>query len=107
MNDNACIYLHLDWHIGHYVKILLDEVFGEENFINEIVWGYKDIGAKAVPYFKRSMTRYFYIKFQKKEFLMCKGSSFQKAQLKDLEIILMKTGKSYISGLKKIILVFL
>ncbi len=53
MSETASIYVHLDWHIGHYVKILLDEIFGEENFVNEIVWGYKDIGAKAVPYFKK------------------------------------------------------
>ncbi len=53
MSDTASIYVHLDWHIGHYVKILMDEIFGEDNFINEIVWAYKDIGAKAVPYFKR------------------------------------------------------
>jgi len=38
MSDNASIYVHLDYHIGHYVKILMDEVFGEENFRNEIVW---------------------------------------------------------------------
>ena len=53
MSGTASIYVHLDWHIGHYVKILMDEIFGEDNFINEIVWAYKDIGAKAVPYFKR------------------------------------------------------
>lgn len=53
MSDTASIYVHLDWHIGHYVKILLDEIYGEDNFVNEIVWGYKDIGAKAVPYFKK------------------------------------------------------
>lgn len=40
MSDTASIYVHLDWHIGHYVKILLDEVFGEDNFRNEIVWHY-------------------------------------------------------------------
>lgn len=40
MSDEASIYVHLDWHIGHYVKILLDEIFGESNFINEIVWHY-------------------------------------------------------------------
>lgn len=40
MSDDASIYVHLDWHIGHYVKILLDEIFGESNFINEIVWHY-------------------------------------------------------------------
>lgn len=38
MSENASIYVHLDWHIGHYVKILLDEIFGEENFRNEIIW---------------------------------------------------------------------
>ncbi|MBW6484590.1 MAG: site-specific DNA-methyltransferase [Syntrophobacterales bacterium] len=38
MNETASIYVHLDWHIGHYVKVLLDEVLGEDNFLNEIVW---------------------------------------------------------------------
>lgn len=40
MSDTASIYVHLDWHIGHYVKILMDEIFGEDNFRNEIVWFY-------------------------------------------------------------------
>ncbi|MGN1216726.1 MAG: DNA-methyltransferase [Phocaeicola sp.] len=40
MSDTASIYVHLDWHIGHYVKILMDEVFGEDNFKNEIIWHY-------------------------------------------------------------------
>lgn len=40
MSDEASIYVHLDWHIGHYVKILMDEIFGESNFVNEIVWHY-------------------------------------------------------------------
>lgn len=38
MSESASIYVHLDWHIGHYVKILMDEVFGEDNFRNEITW---------------------------------------------------------------------
>ena len=38
MSDNASIYVHLDYHIGHYVKILMDEIFGEDNFVNEIIW---------------------------------------------------------------------
>ena len=36
--DTGSIYVHLDWHVGHYVKILMDEIFGKENFRNEIVW---------------------------------------------------------------------
>lgn len=38
MSPTASIYVHLDWHIGHYVKVLMDEIFGEDNFRNEIVW---------------------------------------------------------------------
>lgn len=38
MSETASIYVHLDYHIGHYVKILLDEVFGDDNFKNEIIW---------------------------------------------------------------------
>ena len=38
MSESASIYVHLDWHMLHYVKILMDEIFGEDNFINEIIW---------------------------------------------------------------------
>ena len=40
MAENASIYVHLDWHIGHYVKVMLDEVFGEDNFVDEVIWCY-------------------------------------------------------------------
>lgn len=40
MSDTASIYVHLDYHIGHYVKILMDEIVGESNFRNEIIWHY-------------------------------------------------------------------
>ena len=36
--DSGSIYVHLDWHVGHYVKLVMDEVFGKDNFINEIIW---------------------------------------------------------------------
>ena len=36
--DDGSIYVHLDWKKGHYIKAVLDEIFGEENFINDIVW---------------------------------------------------------------------
>ncbi len=39
--DNGSIYVHLDWHAGHYLKIIMDEIFGRENFRNEIVWCYR------------------------------------------------------------------
>ncbi len=37
LHENGSLYVHLDWHVGHYAKCVLDEVFGKENFINEIV----------------------------------------------------------------------
>ena len=42
LSERGSIYVHLDWHIGHYVKILMDSIFGRENFVNEIVWHYKN-----------------------------------------------------------------
>ena len=36
--ENGSIYVHLDWHIGHYAKAVLDEVFGQDNCLNEIIW---------------------------------------------------------------------
>ncbi|MGI9106168.1 MAG: site-specific DNA-methyltransferase [Pyrinomonadaceae bacterium] len=47
MSDTASIYVHLDWHVVHYVKVMLDEVFGEQNFINEIIWKRKTSAAYA------------------------------------------------------------
>ena len=38
LSDQGSIYVHLDWHVGHYVKVALDEIFGRDCFINEIVW---------------------------------------------------------------------
>lgn len=40
--DTGSIYVHLDWHVGHYVKLVMDEVFGKDNFINEVIWHYPD-----------------------------------------------------------------
>lgn len=68
MSDTASIYVHLDYHIGHYVKILLDEVFGEDNFRNEIVWkrstahndstGYANLH-DCIFYYSKSSDLYF------------------------------------------------
>jgi adenine-specific DNA-methyltransferase len=38
LHDTGSLYVHLDWHVVHYVKTILDEVFGIETFLNEIVW---------------------------------------------------------------------
>lgn len=38
LTEDGSIYVHLDWHVGHYAKVVLDEVFAYDNFKNEIVW---------------------------------------------------------------------
>ena len=60
MSDEASIYMHLDWHIGHYVKILMDEIFGEENFRNEIIWKYTGSRAPVDDFPKKHDTIFRY-----------------------------------------------
>ena len=45
LTEDGTVWVHLDWHSVHYVKILLDEIFGDDNFINEIIWQYKSGGS--------------------------------------------------------------
>lgn len=59
MSPTASIYVHLDWHIGHYVKVLMDEIFGEDNFQNEIIWSY-DQGARGKERFARKHDTIFW-----------------------------------------------
>ena len=62
--DDGSIYVHLDWKKSHYIKLVMDEVFGEENFVREIVWrigwisGYKS----AAPNWARNHDVIFYYK---------------------------------------------
>lgn len=62
MSDTGSIYVHLDWHIGHYVKILLDEIFGEDNFINEIIWHYTGNSIPEKSFQKKHDTIFLYKK---------------------------------------------
>lgn len=69
MSETASIYVHLDYHIGHYVKILLDEIFGDDCFKNEIVWKRKQgnlgqtnqygIVTDSIFYYTKSEDYYF------------------------------------------------
>lgn len=49
LSKKGSIYVHIDWHIGAYVKIILDDIFEKDNFRNEIIWKRGTVkGAKAV-----------------------------------------------------------
>ena len=60
MSDDASIYVHLDWHIGHYVKVLMDEIFGEDNLRNEIIWCYYGPGSPGMKQFNRKHDTIFW-----------------------------------------------
>jgi len=69
LDDEGTLYLHLDYREVHYAKVVLDALFGRENFLNEIIWAY-DYGARAkrkwpakhdtiLVYVKNPLTYYF------------------------------------------------
>jgi len=57
---DGSIYVHLDWHKGHYVKVMIDEIFGKENFVNEIVWAYSTQGRPENKFARKHDTIFVY-----------------------------------------------
>ena len=68
LSETGSIYVHLGWHVGHYVKLVMDEVFGKDNFVNEICWWYKRWSAAASTFQRMHDTIYFYRKSEKYKF---------------------------------------
>lgn len=66
--DTGSIYVHIDYRVAHYLKIILDEVFGRESFVNEIIWpgAIGDSSAKNKKFIKSHDTIFFYRKDPKK-----------------------------------------
>jgi DNA modification methylase len=62
LSDDGSIYVHCDWRLSSYLRCVLDEVFGKENFLNEIAWCYRDIGSRGTAYFKRKHDSILYYK---------------------------------------------
>ncbi|MBI4929440.1 MAG: site-specific DNA-methyltransferase [Bacteroidetes bacterium] len=68
LSENGSIYVHLDWRLAHYAKTVLDEVFGYENFRNDLRWKRQPVrGAKATgnQYARNSDIILFYSKSEK------------------------------------------
>jgi len=68
LSDQGSIYLHCDWHKNHHLRFLLDEVFGSENFVNEIIWGYKSGGASKESFSSKHDNIYLYSKTKNYKF---------------------------------------
>ena len=62
LKDTGSLYLHCDWRYSHYIKVMLDEIFGRKNFRNEIVWGYSSGGTSPRYFARKHDTILFYSK---------------------------------------------
>ena len=60
LSDKGSIYVHIDWHVGAYVKAIMDDVFGKENISNEIVWHYQSGGVPQNSFARKHDTIYLY-----------------------------------------------
>lgn len=78
LSDKGSIYVHLDWRVVHYVKILMDDIFGEENFINEIIWSYKSGGASRKRFSRKHDTILLYSKTKNYIFNTQKEKSYNR-----------------------------
>ena len=62
LSDKGTIYLHCDWHKAAHLKLLMDEVFGPDHFLNEIAWCYQGTGKTVTQYKRKHDTLLFYSK---------------------------------------------
>ncbi|GAI73363.1 unnamed protein product, partial [marine sediment metagenome] len=56
LKPTGSMYLHCDWHAGHYLKVMCDEIFGTNNFRNEIIWCYRGAGYPKKDFGRRHDT---------------------------------------------------
>ena len=68
LSDAGCIYLHCDWHKSHHLRMLMDEVFGSDKFVNEVIWHYSGAGTPKGCWAKRHDNLFLYSKTSKYTF---------------------------------------
>lgn len=81
LKDDGLIWIHLDYRAVHYVKIIMDEIFGMENMVNEIVWGYRSGGASGRRFARKHDTILVYSKTSKYKFNPQKEKSYNRGAL--------------------------
>ena len=92
LSETGSIYVHVDWQVGHYVKLIMDEVFGEDNFMSEIIWyRYNKIPDKTKRlFFKMHDTIFLYAKNR--------GEHYFAPQLKKTEELIRRKKMKKIQG---------
>jgi DNA modification methylase len=78
LNASGTLYVHLDWRVSHHVRMLLDEVFGAAQFLNEIIWSYRTGGRSTRWFARKHDTILVYAKqFGGHTFNLQRGGSFR------------------------------
>lgn len=78
LSEEGCIWIHLDWHAVHCVKLLMDEIFGADNFVNEVIWTYKSGGSTKKHFARKHDTLLFYSRSRKYYFEPQKEKSYNR-----------------------------
>jgi len=78
LSDRGCLWVHLDWHGAHYVKIMLDEIFGMDRLVNEVIWTYKSGGASKRSFARKHDTLFFYSKTKDYKFNPIQEKSYNR-----------------------------
>ena len=78
LSDEGLLFLHLDWHAVHYAKVVMDEIFGEQNFVNEIIWTYKSGGSTKRRFSRKHDNILVYSKTSKYMFHALKEKSYNR-----------------------------
>jgi DNA modification methylase len=76
--DDGWIFLHCDWRTNAHLRLMLDEVFGAENFQNEIIWAYKSGGATKTRFARKHDTIFLYSKTRQSVFYGLKEKSYNR-----------------------------
>ena len=78
LKDSGLIAVHLDWHAVHYVKVLMDEIFGYNRFVNEVIWCYKSGGASKKSFARKHDNILIYSKTKDHYFSPQKEKSYNR-----------------------------
>lgn len=77
LKPTGSFYLHCDWHANAYIRVhILDKIFGDKNFVNEIIWYYKSGGAGKKSFARKHDTIFFYSKTDKYDLKITKEKSY-------------------------------
>ncbi|MBO4235899.1 MAG: site-specific DNA-methyltransferase [Firmicutes bacterium] len=78
LRDDGLFFIHVDWHAVHYARLLMDEIFGQDRFINEIIWQYKSGGSSKTRFARKHDNILMYSKTRKYKFFIQKEKSYNR-----------------------------